>query len=214
MTRRERLLIKRALLLFVLIGVPLTIAWLNPRALPKPVKESAFVKIVHDGREIAAWDGPWSCVLDRRTGLVWEVKSYIEDMHDHQCSFSWFDGKTGVADGGSCFTASGRSNTLNLINYSNRKKHCGADNWRLPTQQELSSLLIEKPLPGDALIARDYFPYAKRGPYWTSGAEVELSGPFKRFGKGAVSVSFLDGSSMALPYRNAAFTRLVAKRAE
>ncbi len=59
------------------------------------------------------------------------------------------------------------------------------------------------------MIARDYFPYIQRGLYWTSNAEVPLTGYFERLGKGAVSIDFKDGRSREMPYRDAAFVRLV-----
>ena len=201
-------MVKRTLILIVLTGGVLALAWFNPPPLPG-LHNARFIKIAPDGRELHAWGGPWSCVLDSDTGLVWEVKSYAEDMHDYQCSFSWFDGNTGVADGGSCFTENGKSDTRDLVEYANETARCGMEGWRLPREQELRTLLSETPLPGDLLIARDYFPYIQRGLYWTSNVEVPLTGYFERLGKGAVSIDFKDGRSREMPYRDAAFVRLV-----
>ncbi|MCW8924917.1 MAG: DUF1566 domain-containing protein [Xanthomonadales bacterium] len=203
-------MIRRTIILVVLMGGVLALAWFNPPPLPEKPVNPRFVKIAPDGRELGAWEGPWSCVLDKHTGLIWEVKSYAEDMHDYQCSFSWFDGYTGVAGGGSCFTKNGKSDTRDLVEYTNETKRCGIVGWRLPTEQELGSLLSETPLPGDLLIDRDYFPYVQRGLYWTSNAEVPLTGYFKRLDKGAISIDFKDGSHREMPYRDTAFVRLVA----
>lgn len=205
-------MIKRALMLLGLLVFLLAVAWFNPLEDPHPAKNPHYVKIGHDGQQMGAWRGPWSCVFDRRTGLMWEVKSYAEDLHDLQCSFTWFDGRTGVADGGSCFTAGGHADTQDLIDFTNTETRCGAKGWRLPTEYELTSLLIKDPLPGDVLIALDYFPYTQRGLYWTSDIEVPLTGHFQYLGKGAISVSFNSGLSGVMPYRDAAFVRLVTKR--
>ena len=202
-------MIKRTLILIVLIGGALALAWFNPPPLPGKPDNPRFIKIASDGQELGAWEGPWRCVLDSHNGLMWEVKSYAEDLHDYQCSFSWFDGQTGVADGGSCFTKSGKSDTRDLVQYTNQTKRCGANGWRLPTEQELRTLLSETPLPGDMLIARDYFPYIQRGLYWTLTADIPLTGYFERLGKGAISIDFKDGRSRKMPYRDAAFVRLV-----
>lgn len=207
-------MIKRTLLLATLIGLVLVVAWLNPPPLPGLPGDARFIKIAPDGQELNAWEGPWSCVLDTQTGLLWEVKSYAEDLHDFQCSFSWFDGQTGEAGGGSCFAGSGRSDTRDLVEYANETVRCGASGWRLPTEQELRTLLSDTPLPGDLLIARDYFPYAQRGLYWTSTAEVPLTGHFQRLGKGAISVDFKDGRSRKMPYRDTAFVRLVVPKGD
>ena len=205
-------MIRRTLILFLLTVGVLAFAWFNPPPLPEPPADTRYVKISADGRELGAWDGPWACVLDRRTELVWEVKSYAEDLHDYQCSFSWFDGGVGVAGGGSCFTADEKSDTRDLVEYANRSERCGTREWRLPTENELRTLLSHTPLPGDVLIARDYFPYTQRGLYWTSDADKPLTGYFARFGSGAISIDFKDGQSRSMPYRDAAFVRLVAER--
>jgi len=205
-------MIRRAFLLFLLITATLVLAWFKPAQLPVTPDDPRFIKITSDGQQIGAWEGPWNCVRDSHTGLLWEVKSYTEDLHDYQCSFSWFDGQFGVENGGSCFTQSGKSNTRDLIEYANEKRRCGTGGWRLPTETELRTLLSETPLPGDLLIERDYFPYVQRGLYWTSTAEVPLTGYFQRLGKGAISIDFKDGRSRKMPYRDAAFVRLVVKK--
>lgn len=205
-------MIRRILILAALIGGALALAWLNPPPSPEKPTDARFIKVTADGQELGAWQGPWKCVLDNKTGLMWEVKSYAEDMHDYQCSFTWFDGRTGVADGGSCFTENGKSDTQDLVEYANEAWRCDTDGWRLPTEPELRTLLSETPLPGDVLIARDYFPYIQRGLYWTSTADVPLTGHFERLGKGAIAIDFKDGRSRKMPYRDAAFVRLVAER--
>ncbi len=125
-------MVKRTLILIVLTGGVLALAWFNPPPLPGSPDDARFIKIAPDGRELHAWGGPWSCVLDSDTGLVWEVKSYAEDMHDYQCSFSWFDGNTGVADGGSCFTENGKSDTRDLVEYANETARCGMKGGACP----------------------------------------------------------------------------------
>ena len=202
-------MIRRTLILILLTVGVLALARFNPPPLPEPPGNPRFVKIAPEGQELGPWEGPWSCVLDSRTGLVWEVKSYAEDLHDYQCSFSWFDNGIGVADGGSCFTDDEKSDTWDLVEYANSSERCGIKGWRLPTENELKTLLSDTPLPGDVLIARDYFPYTQRGLYWTSDAEVALTGYFARLGEGAVSIDFKNGRSRKMPYRDAAFVRLV-----
>jgi len=204
-------LIVRAFILLALIGAVALLAELNPPPTPVPPQATRWLKIDAQGKRLSAWGGPWRCVVDTRTGLMWEVKSYAEDLHDKQCSFSWFDGKTGVAKRGDCFTDNQDSDTSDLIGYGNRGNYCGVGGWRLPTEEELRSLLIDNPSPGGLRIAQDYFPYTQRGPYWTADAGRPLTGYFARFGEGAATVHFMSGESRALPYANAAFVRLVTK---
>lgn len=203
-------MIHRATVFAALIILLIGYALITPPPTPQPSEKPRWVKINHHGQKLDAWKGPWHCVHDITTGLMWEVKSYAEDLHDKQCSFSWFDGRTGAPDKGDCFVEGSGVDTHDLITHANARHLCGTTRWRLPTANELTSLLISDPLPGDLLIARDYFPYTQRGNYWTKESGKRLTGHFRRYGHGAVSISFIDGRSMILPYRDAAFVRLVA----
>lgn len=201
---------QRLLLLTFMVAAVFGYAWFTPPEVPQKPKSPRWIKIDGNGKELDAWKVPWKCVLDRQTGLVWEVKSYAEDIHDKQCSFSWFDGKKGAKKKGDCFIEGQSSDTYDLIQLSNEEKRCGITNWRLPTEAELRTLLIETPLPGDVHIARDYFPYTQRGPYWSADAGKPLLGHYKYLKEGAVSVHFITGQRRTMPYRDATFVRLVA----
>ena len=61
----------------VLLSVLLMAAyafWAMP-AEPLAATDSRYQKIDNQGQTLAAWAGPWSCVLDHKTGLIWEVKA-------------------------------------------------------------------------------------------------------------------------------------------
>ena len=178
---------------------------------PKPI-ESHFIKITQEGKRLPAWGGPWRCVLDTNTHLLWEVKSYVEDLQDQQCSFSWFNGTEGVAKKGDCFIEGEGSDTQDLINFANAQKNCGVENWRLPTQKELESLIFKEAKVGNPLIAKEYFPYTHKSLYWTVEHNKTLTGVFSRFGYGGTLVDFLNGNIQSLPYQNAGFVRLVAEK--
>jgi len=199
--------------LLILLVVSLSvIAWLNPVTPPTPPSNPRWIKIDAQGNSLPTWSGPWQCVRDTQTGLLWEVKSYAEDLHDKQCSFSWFSGQVGVADKGSCFTANGASggfDTLDFITYANQTQRCGTTDWRLPTAEELATLLIAHPKPGAPQIAQDYFPYTYAGTYWTANAGQPLSGHYRHWLAGAEVIDFATGVRQVLPYHNAAFVRLV-----
>jgi len=204
---------KQRFFLFISFVVALIlIAWFNPLGKPKVPSNPHLIKITQEGEELPSWAGPWRCVYDNNTHLLWEVKSYAEDLQDKQCSFSWFNGKEGVAKRGDCFIEGEGSDTQDLINFANKNRNCGVNNWRLPTQKELESLVFKQAKVGDPLIEKEYFPYTHKARYWTSTHPVLLQGVYKRFGEGARSISFLDGSVMDLPYQNAGFVRLVAEK--
>lgn len=203
---------QRFFLLTLIVLISTGYAWFVPLESPQATQNPRWVKIDSNGKQLQSWQGPWKCVQDKQTGLIWEVKSYVEDIHDMQCSFSWFDGQKGSKKKGDCFIEEQGSDTCDLIRKSNAEKRCGITNWRLPTEAELRTLLIERPLPGDVCIARDYFPYTQRGPYWSADAGKPLRGHYHYLKEGAVSVNFVTGKSQTMPYRDTTFVRLVGKR--
>ena len=178
------------------------------------VNASRFQKLNKEGQPISVWQGPWACVVDKKTGLVWENKTDDESIHDGYWSYSWFNDGQGVENSGDCYFEKDRCDTADLIRRMNKEKTCGLTQWRLPTAEELLTLVNHHPKTGEAKIANDFFLHTKRGDYWTSNAEVPLSGVFQHLGKGAQAVDFIEGKIRNLPYRNAAFVRLVAQRSD
>jgi len=205
-------MIKRIIIVLSVISSLIIWSYYHPVSKPKIQKDNRYVKLNNKGEALAEWDGPWMCVEDKNTGLIWEVKSYIEDVHDEQSTFSWYDGKKGVEDTGDCFINEEYCDTLDIIKQSNQERLCGVSSWRLPTKKELKSLMKYKARPGDALIDTSYFPYARKGPYWTSNNEIPLFGIYEHYNKGALSISFLDSKVKALPYNSTCFVRLVANK--
>ncbi len=202
--RKRNILICGAVLVLAGVGAML----LYPET-PKEPKDTRFVKIRADGKKIGIWKGPWQCVLDRETNLIWEVKGYNQNMHSTECSFSWFDGALGLPKGGNCYTADTHSDTKELVDFFNRNRVCGFDNWRVPTLKELQSLIYREVTPHKPLIRYDLFPRTQKAPYWSSDAPVTLKSFFKGE-KGAYALNFENGKVEALPFRSASFLRLVA----
>ena len=212
MTKKTNMTRRALLLLVMLSSLVVWSLWLPL----EPVQEipSRYVKINQQGQAVADWAGPWACVFDTKTGLLWEVKSDREDIHDAYWSYSWFDGVSGHKNSGDCYFEPERCDTLDLIIKVNKQGLCGQTEWRLPASHELLSLVSKDVRPGQATIAHAYFPHTKKGAYWSADAEQALSGHYKRLKQGAISVNFRDGRAVVLPYRNAAFVRLVIKDAE
>lgn len=170
-----------------------------------------FVKINHQGKQLSPWQGPWQCVLDKRTGLLWEVKTDSETIHDGYWSYSWFNDDKGVKNFGDCYFKKDRCDTNDLITEVNKRGLCGFTNWRLPNLEELQTLVYAHHKPGHQTIDLNYFPHTKAGDYWTSHIQPQLTGSFRHLGEGAYAVNFFSGEAQALPFRNAAFVRLVTK---
>lgn len=163
-----------------------------------------YQKVHQQGHEIAAKSGPWHCVLDSETGLLWEVKSVQEGAHYYKSTYSWFWQGQGSPRLGSCGLADGYApcDTEQLVNLFNHIQFCGVADWRLPNIAELQSLIDTSAYPGRALVPAGLFPNTVRGPYWTSQWHKTLDKP--------ATVHFGSGEINHLSAQGAAWLRLVS----
>lgn len=225
--------LSRLVVWLLLISAVLTLLYTQHRIEPPLPVDNRLLKISADAKPLHNWDGSWACVYDRTTQLLWEVKTDSENIHDGYWSYSWFDGEHGQANLGDCYFEANRCDSQDLINRTNYhlplsaattanhsdintkplKKNgtlCGQSDWRLPSADELASLVDTTVPTGAATINRYYFPHSKRGDYWTANKQQPLIGVFSHQGMGATAINFASGERVNLPYRNAAFVRLVS----
>ena len=118
---------------------------------------------------------PWACVRDNHTGLIWEVKTNDGGIHDKDHTYRW-GGKTALVnqqardDGWGDFY----DDWDTLVDGSNNKSLCGLSNWRVPTVNELTSIVNlgvhwNTSLPSTDPIDTDYFPnFTAWRRYWSS----------------------------------------------
>lgn len=126
-----------------------------------------------DGRTIAVGDGPWACVLDRYTGLLWETKS--DNEGPHFSGSTYYRKAPSHAGGGGCVVAPHQVEVCDfssLVSGANGKKLCGFSDWRVPTSAELESLLLSSSWPGTAMTANGFFPHTGREAYWAVDTRV------------------------------------------
>lgn len=199
--RRHHAAVGRAALLTALLHAPVLAGAQGTAA---PTEGSGFAALDARGRPTTpkAGNRPHPCVLDRSTGLVWEVKTNDKGPGHQEWTYTWFDRSksdqgypAGYADRGFC-ADKGQCDTAGYVAATNRRRLCGFDDWRLPTADELQGLLR----PGQpARIDPRFFPNTPATYFWT-GSYVALEVG------GAMFVSFDHG--MVLPGNSAAAAAL------
>lgn len=115
-----------------------------------------YTKISNSGNPLPAsaalGSGPndWGCTRDNVTGLIWEVKTNNPTSLRHMNhTYTWYSTDANVNGGnpGSLGTATTCNNTLSQCNTQayvaavNAQGLCGANNWRMPTPQELQGIV-------------------------------------------------------------------------
>ena len=109
---------------------------------------SSYLKIDKNGKELINSAKKWSCVKEDRSGLIWEA-NFLRGK------YRWPDPGNKIIKGWSV-----------LLDNNNNNNLCGKTNWRLPTIDELKSLIVKG--NGVPLINRSFFPKTKDGKYWSS----------------------------------------------
>jgi hypothetical protein len=127
-----------------------------------------FTKIANNGAKLPAsatlGSGPddWACTRDNVTGLIWDVKVDNNDHLRHWShTYTWYDpsspdGTPGTANGGICTGSA--CDTSSFIQAVNDEGLCGANDWRMPTGGELSSLAHMGKI--NPAIDTTFFPYS------------------------------------------------------
>jgi len=128
-----------------------------------------FVKLSSEGNVLDYENSNWSCVLDQKTSLVWEVKGETEGLQYSMNTYTWFDGDTGRKNNmysKNCYWGE-NCNTQSFVDDINEAQLCSYSNWRLPTREELKTI-INYYTDDDILIDLDFFPNTQMSTYWTS----------------------------------------------
>jgi hypothetical protein len=138
----------------------------------------SFIKLDATGAPLpdqsATYDvTPWSCLLDQVTGLVWEVHTDDGGLRDRDWRFSWYNatgiqaGRTnGAANRGRCSDGA-NCDTEKYAAAVNAAGLCGAGDWRLPTRNELLSL-VDYGAPAAPLLDAAFLPNTVSEAYWSA----------------------------------------------
>ncbi len=133
-----------------------------------------FTKLDANGEELAASASDWSCVRDNVTGLIWEVKQPVGSggLRDANHTYTWYNpdnstngGYAGTQNSGTCQGSA--CDTQAFVAAVNSQSLCGASDWRLPSLNELRSIVHNGRI--EPAIEQSYFPYTgKLAGYWSS----------------------------------------------
>ena len=113
----------------------------------------------------------WSCVKDNHTGLIWEVKTNDDSIHDKDNKYRWGGitaiGRDHVSKEGTYYDDwNSLVNGANQNNYGGSTGLCGFTDWRVPAIYELQTIINMNSI--NPAIDDDYFPNLGSNNYWSS----------------------------------------------
>jgi hypothetical protein len=141
---------------------------------------ATFTKVDIGGKPLPDAAGSWNCVLDTKTGLLWEVKTADMGLHSKWHTYTWFnpderqnggvEGREGEPDDSTCGSppvVRDGCDTEKYVAAVNASGWCGHKDWRLPTVDELASIIdYGRSLPA---VAKNYFhDIVMPAGFWTS----------------------------------------------
>jgi hypothetical protein len=151
-----------------------------------------------------------SGIQDNVTGLLWEGKTTDNGLHDMNSTFTWFNstatvngGAAGTVSGGTCTGVPAGCDTEKFVAAVNAERLYGFSDWRLPTVQELSSLVNSGAGTAPTVDASILNQFA--GEYWSSSPKAADAG-------GAWVVDFNSGAVGSIAKSSARRVRLVRGR--
>jgi len=147
----------------------------------------SYTKLDANGNALSASASSWSCVRDNVTGLVWEVKTDDDGIHDKDNTYRW--GGIGAEQYGTVFY----DDWDVLVNGTNSESLCGFSDWRVPEIDELESIVNFNRF--NPAIDSVFFPDTRASHFWSSSASAYGS-------RYAWYVGFGYGNSNYYYYRN------------
>ena len=163
----------------------------------------SFTKIAANGLALPASATSWACVKDNVTGKVWEVKTADGGLRDWTKTYTNYDSTASAQFyNGTAFVnptqvqIDAATNSIGFKNAVNAAGLCGANDWRLPTPDELQGLVdYGVAYPGPTIEAT-WFPNTQGNGFWSSSPYVgdAYVAWFVLFGVGYVNVNVRSNS--------------------
>jgi chitinase len=177
-----------------------------------------FTRLDEMGDEVDDDNASWRCVRDNITGLIWESKTDVltTTLHSSSYSYSWYEtdeveGFDGDENGISTSCSLTSCNTESFIAEVNVQGLCNFRDWRLPTHNELLSLLHLGQTTAP-MIDTDYFPSTTDSltvPVWYWTQDSSADGFANEQAQNAWAIDFASGNDNFLNKSTASKVRLV-----
>ena len=104
------------------------------------INPPSYTKLDASGDDLPDEATEWTMVRDNVTGLIWEVKTDDGGIHDKDDKYTWCDSNPDTNGGGVGSCGSG-TDTEDFINALNSENYGGSSDWRLPTREELRTIV-------------------------------------------------------------------------
>jgi chitinase len=175
-----------------------------------------FTRLDNIGDEVDDAFQDWSCVRDNVTGLVWEVKTDDASLHSSEHTYSWFattntGGFEGDSSGADASCTLATCSTDSFIAAANTEGLCNFFDWRLPTHNELLSIVhygkTQSPLIDTGYFTHTTNDFSSPIWYWTSLSSADGVG--EDGARNAWAIDFATGNDNFLSKSSAVQIRLV-----
>ncbi|ETR65915.1 MAG: hypothetical protein OMM_13527, partial [Candidatus Magnetoglobus multicellularis str. Araruama] len=137
------------------------------------INQQSYTKLDDQGNELPNSTTSWAMVRDNVTGLIWEVKQAkdstqdLSNVHDADNQYAWYDSNP-ETNGGFSGNFNNGNNTGEYTKILNAQAFGGFSDWRLPSQQELRTIVHA--VNYNPTIQTDYFQNTQAKYYWSSTA--------------------------------------------
>ena len=114
----------------------------------------------------------WSCVKDNVTGLIWEVKTDDNSIHDKDNTYRW-GGLTAIGATHTNKEGTYYSDWTGLVTGTNSESLCGFTNWQVPNIDQLASIVHYGRI--NPSIDTNYFPNTTASYFWSASPNAYYS---------------------------------------